>query len=370
MRLGLLAVLPLALVLGACADQTGIMVQISSTDLSVPGDVDGLHIEAFTPDGLMVDQTYPIRSSWPQSLLIRPARGEALGEVRIHVTGTLGGAFLVRRVVMTAFVPGQVRRVDVQLTRDCRFVACTGDSDCVAGVCQGETPDGGVDAGPSDAGTSDVGIDGGTDAGSDVGVDASNDAGSDAASPCAGASCVDHVVISELATAASNEFVELYNRGGTTADVGGCTIEYFQGGSWQARGTLASGTVLPPHGYHLVGNVGYVGPPAADELLWNMGFLDANAAVRLACSGVALDTLGYGTSAPQHEGTPVAAIPTAMVASGSYERRAVADSTATTMAAGGRDATAGNAYDSGDNASDFVIRSTRDPQSSASATEP
>ena len=35
----------------------------------------------------------------------------------------------------------------------------------------------------------------------------------------------------------------------------------------------------------------------------------------------------------------------------------------------GEDAAAGNGYDSDDNAKDFVIRATRDPQSKASGTE-
>jgi hypothetical protein len=336
--------------------------------------VDGLTIRAHTPDGLMLDQSFAIRSTWPQSLLVRPAMGEALGEVRVEVTGTLAGAFVVRRVVMTAFIPGQVRTVDVQLTRDCLRVMCAEDVDCVAGACQGAMvfPDSGV----ADAGVSDAGDDVGTDAamddvGVDGGSDAGHDGGNDAALPCAGATCLQHVVISELSTYMSNEFVELYNRGGTSADLSGCTLEYSMGASWAARGVLPAGATIPAHGYYLLANAGYTGSVAPDApSLWSTGFLDTNAAVRISCSATVLDTFGYGTSAPQREGTASPAIDASMLATASYERKALAGSTPTSMAAGGADATAGNGYDTDDNASDFVIRATRDPQSSASPHEP
>ncbi len=367
MRLGLIACL-VSCSLGACADQTGILVQITSTDIVVPADVDGLTIRAYTPDGLMVDRSFAIRSSWPQSLLIRPAQGEALGEVRVEVTGTLAGAFAVRRVVMTAFMPGQVRRVDVQLTRDCLGRMCAADVDCVAGACQGAPGDAGMpDAGHADAG-SDAAA--GDDAGDDAGADAGHDAGNDAAAPCAGASCAGHVVISEMSPSMSNEFVELYNRSGNTADVGGCALEYFSGGAWQSRGTIAPGTTLPAHGYYLMANAGYTGTVAPDApALWASGFLDTSGAVRVSCSAVALDVFGYGASA-QREGSPAPAVDWATTPAASYERKARADSTAATMAAGGRDATAGNGQDADDNLADFVVRATREPQSSASAREP
>lgn len=351
--------------LAACADQTGVLVQITSSDIAVPSEIDGLHIRARTPDGLMLDQTFPIRSSWPQSLLIRPTAGEALGELQVEVTGTIGGVFVVQRAVMSAFMPGQVRHLDVELSRACRSLMCGEYNDCVAGVCQGVTM---PDAGPTPH-------DGGTDAaifdvGTDAGMDGGSDGGPDAAGPCAGATCVGRVVISELSTYMSNEFVELYNRGSFPADLSGCVIEYAQAATFATRGTIAAGTTMPAHGFLLLTNFGYTGTPAPDQQLWTTGFADANAAVRLACSGTTIDLLGYGTGALQHEGTPVPAIDASNLATGSYERRAAADSNQASMSAGGRDVTAGNGYDSGDNASDFITRSMRDPQSSMSPHEP
>jgi hypothetical protein len=368
-----------ALVLTACADQTGILVNVTSPDIVVPNDVDALHMRAYTPDGLMFDQTFPVRSTWPHSLLIRPAAGEALGQVQVEVTGMKGTDFVVRRSVLTAFMAGQVRRVDVELRRDCFHVMCAMGTDCVAGACQGPGIDGGVsDAGPGDAG-SDAGSDAGDDAGDDAapfdgghdgGSDAGSDAGHDAALPCAGAGCVGHVVISEMSAYMSNEFIELYNRGGTNADIGGCAIEYAMAGSWAARGTIPAGAVLPAHHYYLVANAGYTGSPAPDAPgSWSTGFLDSDGAVRIQCSGTALDTFGWGT-ALQHEGTAATRLDASLIASGSYERKASATSTTASMGPGGSDVTAGNGYDTDDNAADFVPRATRDPQSSASPAEP
>jgi hypothetical protein len=56
-------------------------------------------------------------------------------------------------------------------------------------------------------------------------------------------------------------------------------------------------------------------------------------------------------------------------ASQSYERKANAMSTESTME-GGADALAGNGYDTDHNSADFIVRNSRDPQNAASAHEP
>ena len=355
-----------SLALAACADQTGVLVQISSTDLGVPADVDGLTIRAHTPDALMLDQSFAIRTSWPQSLLVRPASGEALGDLLVEVIGTHGGAFVVQRVVMTTFAPGQVRHVDVQLSRDCAHVVCGEGNDCVAGVCHGVTTndagpgDGGVDAAIADAHTRDVGLDMGTDAGTDAGTN------------CSGHSCV---VVSEVAphgVTAFDEFVELYNRGPARVDVSGCSLVYYTAaGMPSPRAMFSAGTTIASHGFYLLGSASYVGTVTPDmPMAWSTGLADADATVSFECGAAPIDQLGYGPGATVREGSSAPAIPTASVATSSYERKAHADSTATTMASGGRDATSGNGQDTDDNSADFVIRATREPQSSSSPTEP
>ncbi|MFO0680793.1 MAG: lamin tail domain-containing protein [Sandaracinus sp.] len=402
-----------ALLLGACADQTAILVNISSTDLAVPADVDGLDIRAFTPDGLMFERQYPIRSAWPQSLLIRPAPGEALGEVRVSVTATLGGAFRVRRVATTAFVAGQVRHVDVVLARDCLNVMCPSDVDCVAGACVGTpTGDAGVDAGGADGGPVDAGNDaaivlddagmldgggldagmldaGGMDAGVDAGRDASmqpdaftpdvgtdaagGDAGTDAATGmCSGRTCVRISEVAAHGASAFDEFVELYNPSATPADIGGCLVNYYSSsGTMAPRATLPAGATIPGHGHYLLGAMMYAGTVTPDlASAWTTGIADS-ASISFDCPGVTghIDLLGYGTSASVREGSATASI-TSSNTTASFERKALADSTAATMAAGGRDELAGNGYDTDDNGADFVVRATRDPQSTASAPEP
>lgn len=409
-----------AVLLGACADQTAILVNISSTDLAVPADVDGLEIRAFTPDGLMFDRQYAIRSAWPQSLLIRPAANEALGEVRVSVTATLGGAFRVRRVATTAFIAGQVRRVDVVLSRDCLNVMCPGDVDCVAGACVGGNPtDAGVDASMSDGGPVDAGNDaaivlddaamfdgggdvdaGGLDAGMDAGggMDAGRDAGTDASLPdafvpdtgvdastggadvgtdaatgmCSGRTCVRISEVAAHGASAFDEFVELYNPSAVPADISGCLVNYYSsGGTMSARATIVAGATIPAHGHYLLGSTMYVGTVTPDMAgAWTTGLADA-ASVSFDCPGITghVDLLGYGTSATVREGSATPNISSGNMTA-SYERKASATSTAATMAVGGADELAGNGYDTDDNGMDFVVRATREPQSTTSAPEP
>jgi len=82
----------------------------------------------------------------------------------------------------------------------------------------------------------------------------------------------------------------------------------------------------------------------------------------------AVDTVAYG-AATSGEGTAAPALPAATISPASLERKATAASTAASMESGA-DATAGNSFDSNDNSQDFVVRTMREPQSSASPAEP
>jgi hypothetical protein len=421
-----------ALVTVACADRTALLVEVSSPDLGIPGDIDGLRIRAWTPLDAMFDQTFPVNAGWPHSLTILPAAGEGLGQVFVEVTGTHGGDFVVRRVVLTNFEPGATRRVQVSLLRSCVDVRCAEGVDCNAGTCMGAGLDAGVDGGSDGgldaappmfdadidggvldaggddaemtdggaadafaidafsvdaAGTFDAGLDSGVhDAGTDaavtdVGIDTGGpiDSGGpvDAGSDCTGIACRGTVVISELTTQGPagglDEFVELYNRGSGTATVGGCTIAYHSasGSTRTVRLTLAAGTTIPSHHYFLAVGSMYAGTVTPDISVverWTTGASDAGGTITLECGGstMIVDRVGYGT-ATLAEGAPVT--PT-MPPSGSYERKALASSTVTSMSTGGTDALLGNAEDTDHNDVDLVVRTMRDPQSSASAAEP
>jgi hypothetical protein len=84
--------------------------------------------------------------------------------------------------------------------------------------------------------------------------------------------------------------------------------------------------------------------------------------------GTVLDRVCWGSAvAAICEGSVLALPPPT---AGSYERKASATSTAATMSVGGADELAGNAYDTNNNANDFVLRPTRNPQSMLSPREP
>lgn len=95
----------------------------------------------------------------------------------------------------------------------------------------------------------------------------------------------------------------------------------------------------------------------------------------MAVRGTVLDIVGWQrageTSVPLSEGSPTLGMSDASANSGaSYERKALTDSTPTTMGPGGRDERAGNGFDSENNSADVVQRSARQPQSTSSMTEP
>ncbi|MBN1207074.1 MAG: amidohydrolase family protein [Myxococcaceae bacterium] len=195
-----------------------------------------------------------------------------------------------------------------------------------------------------------------------------------------------HVVISEVAVGkdvATDEFVELYNPTNQDIDITHWKLQYRPGISGDFSNSFTIAPVAPDttvtikaHGYFLIAHVNYVGGPTPDRT-YNSQLSLSGAAnggnVRIGPSTLTsavddpntVDKLGYaGADAP--EGTAVAGIPPP---GSSYERKAGPDSTAASMAVGGVDELYGNAKDSDNNAADFVIRVTRQPQNSASATE-
>jgi hypothetical protein len=194
----------------------------------------------------------------------------------------------------------------------------------------------------------------------------------------------DHVVISEIAPAGpsnpNDEFIELYNPTSQTVNLAGWKVQYKSAtGANYLSFTLPSGSSIAPKGYFLVGSGSYApGSGPASDASWGTAYLLAQSTTggghvrigpaslgTLPTDAAAVDTVGYGT-ANTPEGT---AIPTLPAAAGSFERKASASSTAASMQSGGADALKGNAHDSNNNAADFILRSSRNPQSRASPTE-
>ncbi|QSQ25848.1 lamin tail domain-containing protein [Pyxidicoccus parkwayensis] len=195
-----------------------------------------------------------------------------------------------------------------------------------------------------------------------------------------------HVVISELAargpgtgTAADNdEFVELYNPTASTVDISGWKIQYrsASGAAYNTGFALPAGSSIAPRGYFLVGSGSYApAGGAAKDANWGTTLtLGAGGGhIRIGTSTLGttvddpatVDKLGYGTAI----GAEGSAITTTPATTGSYERKANANSTAASMETGS-DALKGNGQDTDNNAADFVLRTTRQPQNKASAKEP
>jgi len=200
------------------------------------------------------------------------------------------------------------------------------------------------------------------------------------------------VVISEIqtagggATAASDEFIELYNRAPEAVDLSSWSIQYKDGAadnlsvSSAASKINLSGTI-PGESYLLIANsdgYDYGGTKAPDATYNGTSFalVAAGGTVFLVGNQTALtsptdpaiqDKVGWGTGtiSPYAEGT-AAPVP---AANGSIERKAFHEATVTSMTTG-IDATMGNSCDSDSNINDFIVRTVADPQNTGDTESP
>jgi hypothetical protein len=209
-----------------------------------------------------------------------------------------------------------------------------------------------------------------------------------------------HLVISEISgygiRGASDEFIEIYNPSSATMDATNYTLWYHStnsNGSWLKllafTGPKAS---IPSHRYVLAACTGGSGftenatvPPDYTYVAsgYNIDLLSATVAL-LKPSGTSAataysttlvaDRVGYGSSALFAEGGNSTVEPPVAFDDSSVVRKAYSTSTATTMEASssppGVDSSAGNSVDTDNNGNDFVARTHRDPQNSASAAQP
>ncbi len=420
-----LALAAMTVALAGCADRTALRLVIRS-NLAVPTELESVLIQMRSSTGA----TAPPRSvslmgtAFPQTLVVRPESSGMSGTVTFTVQGLRSGSIVIQRVVSAPFQTGQVVDVEVELNSECLGIECGPGVDCLRGTCVGTPVDAGspTDAGPTPDASTDAFV---------VDIDAlSPDAfvpGADAFSPdafafdafvpgadafrapdaftpadafvtpdaftpadafvipdafvpadsgiaCTGAACAGIVLISEFThtgpAGSLDEIVEIFNTSTRTADIGGAQMFYTSasGGTRSGRATVPAGVRLPPGGYYLFAGMTYAGTPAADGTPWTMGASDTGGSWSLEHGGVILDRVCWaGAAASICEGT---ALSTAPPSAGSYERKANAASTVASMSAGGADERAGNRQDTGNNAMDFVLRATRDPQSTMSAAEP
>jgi hypothetical protein len=184
-----------------------------------------------------------------------------------------------------------------------------------------------------------------------------------------------HVVISEIGvdgTTASDEFIELYNPTPTAINIGSWKVQYKRasGGTYVSTSLPATASI-PAYGYYLITHTSYTGSVPGNATFNSFNLSGTGGHIRIGPSALGtavvdantVDRVGWGTG-DNAEGT---AAPTSGTTS--LERKAQPTATATSMGGSGADALRGNGSDTNNNASDFIVRTARNPQNASSATE-
>ncbi len=167
---------------------------------------------------------------------------------------------------------------------------------------------------------------------------------------------------------AYDEFVEIYNNSRKTLTIDGVVVQYRTSscGSWSDRLTISGGITLAPGRFYLAANTrGYLSPAsgvAPDGVMTTSGFADAGSVRLVNATATQLDLVAFGTStgctgeggtfAPQHNGTP----------GGSVARHPWSEGTNFSLLT--------PVFDTGNNASDFAIRTSRQARNRASMARP
>lgn len=149
-----------------------------------------------------------------------------------------------------------------------------------------------------------------------------------------------------VTSAATNEFVELYNAGTTSVDASGYKVVYRSaaGTSDTTLATLPDGTNLAPGAFYLLGGSGYAGTVAADQSFGTSLAATGGSLGVKSTTGTLLDAVAYGTASNGlGEGTPAAAPPT-------------------TAAPGSSDIRLPDGHDTDANASDFAASAHPTPK--------
>lgn len=191
-----------------------------------------------------------------------------------------------------------------------------------------------------------------------------------------------HVVISEFATrgptAATDEFVELYNPTNAAISLAGWKLQYSaatNGATWSDRAILPANASIAAHSFFLLANNTYIGSVVPDfsSAAWGsgQGMADNGHERIIDASAVEVDRVGWGSTAVNPEGGSPAPNHGTSPNNNSVERKALATSTGDSLAAGGAHEFLGNGQDTNVNGSDFVTQTHgRNPQNSASPPEP
>lgn len=185
-----------------------------------------------------------------------------------------------------------------------------------------------------------------------------------------------NIVISEIQIGGADtgttaqDFIEIYNPTGLDVSLDGMRVSKRTSGTTSANVVIfASDDIVPAHGFFLWCNNSLnpslgcdssgSGTIANDN---SLALIDGSLAI-----GTVIDAVSLGTPGTTFgEGTSL----TALTGGTSAERKANPTSTASSMASGGADEFMGNGEDTNNNSSDFVERTTPQPQNNSSSIEP
>ncbi len=186
-------------------------------------------------------------------------------------------------------------------------------------------------------------------------------------------SAANHIVISEIqigGTSSTDEFVELYNPTSNSVVMENWRLQRKTAGGSVNNLVLNLDGTIPAFGYFLVAHPNYQGnvTPDIQYSASSSAIADNNTVLLYSDAGITVvDKVGFGASVGDFETATFAANP---AENGSIERKALATSTAETMASGGQDENLGNGNDTDDNSADFVMREISDPQNSSMTENP
>jgi uncharacterized protein len=157
------------------------------------------------------------------------------------------------------------------------------------------------------------------------------------------------VSVNELSTgtasAASDEFVELFNVGSSPADLSGLRLVYRSGTGTSdiALATVPDGTILAPGAFYLFGGSGYAGAKKADQSFSSSLAATAGGVGLRDAAGKLLDSVGYGTATNALVETRPAPAPP------------------TTATPGSSDVRRPDGKDTNDNGADFTVTASPTP---------
>jgi hypothetical protein len=149
-------------------------------------------------------------------------------------------------------------------------------------------------------------------------------------------------------TSAADEFVELVNAGGASADLGGWKLVYrpASGSTDTTLATIPSGTSLAAGAFYLFGGTAYTRTPIADKTFaTGLASTGGGIAIRDA-NGTLVDSLGWGT------------------ATNGFVEGAAAPAPPTTASPGSSIVRKPDGHDTNDNSVDFTVAAVASPRAS------